>query len=203
MPSHAASFLTGYHAIAEYLRQGNAAVELLLSRDNSRTAELAIEAKQRGVPVRRIENTELDGLVGENRGAALRIETAGTRPHRDFEAHVRSLSGDSAFVLLLDGITDPHNVGAILRSADLFFADAVVVPERRSAGADSVVAKISAGASAYVPFFTVTNLTRTVEFLKKSGFWVYGADMAGTSILSVDVSGKTALVMGSEGQGLF
>ena len=105
-------------------------------------------------------------------------------------------------MLMLDEITDPHNLGAILRSADQFGVNLVVVPERRSAQANETVTKISSGAAQYVPMAVVTNMGRAVDQLKKHGFWIYGADMAGTSSYGAKFTKRAAIVMGSEGSGM-
>lgn len=104
--------------------------------------------------------------------------------------------------MVLDGITDPHNLGAILRSADQFGADLVLIPERRSVQANETVVKVSSGAAQYVPVAVVTNLNRELEYLKKNGFWVYGADMKGNSSYEEKFSDRTVIVMGSEGDGM-
>ena len=110
-------------------------------------------------------------------------------------------AAENALVLILDRITDPHNLGAILRSADQFNADLVVLPSRRSAGDNATVRKISSGASEYVPQ-AVENLSRAADLLKKSGFWIYAADMGGEASWNVSLKGRTALILGSEGEGV-
>ena len=110
--------------------------------------------------------------------------------------------GDSALVLALDEITDPHNLGAILRSADQFSASLIIVPERRSASANETVIRISSGAAQYVTMSTVTNLAKELDVLKQFGFWVYGADMNGESSYDMDFPNRTVIVMGSEGSGM-
>lgn len=109
---------------------------------------------------------------------------------------------DSAFVVILDSVTDPHNTGSIIRSADQFGIDGIIVPENKSAGGFEIISKVSAGALAWVPFVEVTNLVRTVERLKKEGFWIYGADAGGTALPDLKFPKKTALIMGSEGKGM-
>jgi 23S rRNA (guanosine2251-2'-O)-methyltransferase len=105
-------------------------------------------------------------------------------------------------VLLLDEITDPHNLGAILRSADQFSVDLVVIPQSHSVKLTGSVAKVSSGASAWVATCPVTNLLRAMEQLKKAGYWLYGADKEGERADSVDLAGNIGIVMGSEGKGL-
>ena len=109
---------------------------------------------------------------------------------------------EPALLLVLDGITDPHNLGACLRSADAFGAQAVIVPKDRSVGLNATAAKAASGAAETVPVITVTNLARTLADLKERGVWVLGADERGESLFSADVSGPVAWVLGAEGQGL-
>lgn len=105
-------------------------------------------------------------------------------------------------MLVLDGIMDPQNLGAILRSADQFATDMVVIPSRHSAQETQTVAKVSAGASAYVPLAVVPNIPSALELLKENGFWIFGADMEGQTTDTIDFGGKVCLVLGSEGTGL-
>ena len=103
---------------------------------------------------------------------------------------------------MLDGVTDPHNLGACLRSADAFGAQAVIVPKDRAVGLNATVAKAASGAAETVPVIAVTNLSRTLAELKKRGVWVLGADERGESLFDADVSGPVAWVLGAEGEGL-
>ncbi|MBR5669263.1 MAG: 23S rRNA (guanosine(2251)-2'-O)-methyltransferase RlmB, partial [Spirochaetales bacterium] len=115
----------------------------------------------------------------------------------------KSLKEDQgALVLALDEITDPHNLGAILRSADQFSAALIIVPERRSASANETVIRISSGAAQYITMATVPNLARELDVLKDYGFWVYGADMNGDSSYNMKFPKRTVIVMGSEGSGM-
>ena len=104
--------------------------------------------------------------------------------------------------MCLDGITDPQNLGAIIRSAEQFGADCVVIPKRRNAGITDTVARVSSGAVEYIPVFSVQNMSRTVDYLKKNGFWVFGADAGGVSVLDSDFRGRVAVILGSEGSGV-
>jgi 23S rRNA (guanosine2251-2'-O)-methyltransferase len=105
-------------------------------------------------------------------------------------------------VLILDGITDPHNLGAILRSCDQFAVDMVIIPERRSVQANETVIKISSGAAQYVPLAPVININREIDLLKDNGFWVYGADMNGDSSYETKYANRTVIIMGNEGSGI-
>ena len=109
---------------------------------------------------------------------------------------------ENSIVVILDSITDPHNVGAIIRSCDQFGVDLVVLPERRGASESEIIGRSSAGASAWVQTSVVSNLVRTVEKLKEAGFWIYGADAGGETAGQTSLQGKIALVMGSEGSGI-
>ncbi len=123
--------------------------------------------------------------------------------YKDIKNFIRNNEDrDQLLVLILDGITDPHNFGAILRSADQFGVDLVVTPEKRSVSINATVAKVSVGAHAWVPTLQVTNIGRTIEELQKQGFWIYGADMGGGTAAETDLKGRTVIVMGSEGEGI-
>ena len=106
------------------------------------------------------------------------------------------------FRSVLDSVTDPHNVGAIIRSCDQFGVDLIVLPERRGAKDGEVIGRSSAGANAWVPTAIVPNLVRAVQQLKEAGYWVYGADAGGTKLTECNLSGKIVVIMGSEGTGI-
>ncbi len=214
--------LTGYHAIAESLRR-EAGGELLVCRSNPRIAELEGLARAAGVPVRQVPGAELDALAGarEHRGAGLLLagearsaqgearsrQRAARRPlpaagAAGLRERLAAVSGPTALILLLDEIADPHNLGAILRSADQFAVELVVIPTRRAAHETPAVAKASSGASLYVPLLSVPNLGAALQLAKEAGFWVYGADLSGERLDEVRFEGRVALVLGSEGGGL-
>ena len=110
--------------------------------------------------------------------------------------------GEDPFVLVLDGIEDPHNLGSIMRSADGAGVHGVIIPERRAVGLTAAVAKTSAGAIEHLAVAKVTNIGRTIEFLQEKGLWVAGADMQGTLYTEADLTGPLALVIGNEGKGI-
>lgn len=204
--------ITGIHAIEEALKNASRGSTLYLLRGDKRNASLEMEAIANGkTAVKKVSDTELAKLAGNtnHRGAVLDLgaKAASSQGGRIREVSVRDFcdslkEGDSALVLALDEITDPHNLGAILRSADQFSAALIIVPERRSASANETVIRISSGAAQYVTMSTVTNLARELEVLKEYGFWVYGADMDGNNSYNMDFSNRTVLVMGSEGSGV-
>jgi len=128
-----------------------------------------------------------------------RRESGAIRSLRDIE----TANGGNSLVILLDGVTDPRNLGAVIRAAEQFRALAVIVPKRRSAGGDAdILSRTSAGAIEWIPLLKVPNVARTLGELKDMGFWVWGADAGGTSILEINLMGRIALVMGREGEGL-
>jgi len=167
------------------------------------------------VPVRRVQRAELDALAGtaEHRGAGLLPAAAGARPQpspssaqatraASLRERLAGISGPTALILFLDEINDPHNLGAILRSADQFGVQLVILPTRRAARETQTVVKTSAGASLYVPVHSVPNLAAALQSAKEAGFWVYGADLDGQRLDAVSFEGRVALVLGSEGAGL-
>ncbi len=195
--------LTGYHAIEEVLSVRGEAGSLYFSKENSRINTLLGIAKNRGIPIQRVSPKELEKLAqGEETRGVLLIREEETSNVINLDFFLRSLRRDTALVLILDGITDPHNLGAVLRSAAQFNADLVIVPSNRSIKDSDIVSRTSAGASIYVPITSETNLVRSIDKLKKEGFWVYGADMGGSPVCKTKFSGKIALVLGSEGKGI-
>ena len=204
--------ITGIHAIEEALKNASRGSTLYLLRGDRRNSALEIKAISNGkTAVKKVSEAEMNKLAGseDHRGAVLDLGTRATQSQggRIREMSVldfcKSLKDDQgALVLALDEITDPHNLGAILRSADQFSAALIIVPERRSASANETVIRISSGAAQYVTMATVTNLSRELDLLKDHGFWVYGADMDGDPSYTTKFSKRTVLVMGSEGSGM-
>ncbi len=171
---------------------------------NARVLELAERAKKLNLPVRHCPREELDKHAGEARhqGIVARCEAAAAA-HEDDLADLLARDGSDALVLVLDGVTDPHNLGACLRSAAAAKVTAVIVPKDRAVGLTPVVRRASAGGADRVPLITVTNLARTLRALKDAGVWITGlAGDTETTLYSVDFKGPAAIVLGSEGEGL-
>jgi 23S rRNA (guanosine2251-2'-O)-methyltransferase len=170
-----------------------------VSREHSGKVQRVFEAaKKAGVPVRLMSPEQIDRLAhGVHNGVVADISEA---KYADFEAVVARDATN--FVLILDGITDPQNLGAILRVAEGFGVDVVVIPQHDSVGLTAAVVKASAGASQWVPLAQVTNLARTIESLRERGYWIYAAATNGKPPDSIDFRGKVALVFGSEGKGI-
>ncbi len=200
----------GHHAIEEALKKAPAGSTLYLMRGAQSLAGLERQAMLTGkVAVRKLSKNELEKMLPgrDVRGAILDLGGPRTGASRLKETTVQQFinglaEDEGALVIILDGITDPHNLGAILRSADQFSASLVVIPERRSVQANETVVKVSSGAAQYVPLAVVTNLSRVIDELKDAGFWVYGADMDGEDSYKVRWSPRTAIVLGSEGSGI-
>jgi 23S rRNA (guanosine2251-2'-O)-methyltransferase len=202
------TYITGFHAIEERIKSGRACGPLLLAKAGPRARELVTLAVNSKIRVERTGTYELDGLAPAHRGIALQVEDDGGRAELSFDDFIAGFGPDvkgarrDALVLILDEITDPHNYGAILRCCDQFGVDLVISRNRRSAKDAETVSKTSAGAVSWVAQAETANLVRAAEDLKKAGFWIYGADMAGESAYKMDLRGRTALVLGSEGSGI-
>jgi 23S rRNA (guanosine2251-2'-O)-methyltransferase len=194
--------VSGFHAIAEALKSGSRGTLWLCGR-KSRNLELETLARFAGIRVVWTSAEELDRMArgADHRGAILATAPEASRP-KDLERELHTLGGEAALVVVLDHLDDPHNVGAILRSADQFGVDLVLMPQRRSAGVTPVVARVSAGASAHVPTVVVGNVAAALRTLKEAGFWIYGAHMDGRPLDQLRFAPRAALVMGSEGRGL-
>jgi len=196
-------YLTGFHAIEELIKAGKAKGPLLVSKAGPRARQVMDLAVERKIPINRTGEHELDRLARGHRGIALLVDQGAATNETTIEEFIEDLEeGRDALVLILDSITDPHNYGAILRSCDQFGADLVVIASRRSAKDSETVSKTSAGASAWMPIATIPNLVRAAQLLKDAGFWIYGADMGGTPVDEQKLTGRVAIIMGSEGSGL-
>jgi 23S rRNA (guanosine2251-2'-O)-methyltransferase len=207
--------ITGFHAIEEQLRaiekeKKSAGFRIVHSKPGPRVKKILAEAAKLGIPAQETPNENLDQMVAsipvtarDHRGIVLVMENAEQDAPLRIDECVKELKDrEEALVLVLDSITDPQNVGAIIRSADQFGVDLVILPERRGATDFEVISRTSSGASSWVKIVLVTNLVRAVEQLKEAGFWVYGADAGGNPAQDMKMAGKTALVMGSEGSGM-
>lgn len=196
-------YIIGFHAVEVWLDRSPPGALLFIAKENKRNTLLAESARSSGVQVEKTSFDEISRLAGteQHKGLALRIPSGRQMDDTDLKNYCSKMP-DSGLLVLLEGITDIGNFGAILRSAEQFSADAVIVPKRRGAALTPEVSKTSAGADALVPLMTVVNISRSAEMIKEHGFWVYGADMGGRPLPSVNLTGKVALVMGSEGKGL-
>ena len=195
--------LTGLHAIEERIKTGHACGPLLMAKAGPRAKEIVKLAIEKKIRIDRVGTFDLDGLAPGHRGIALQVEDIAGGTDISIDDFLINLGNrHDVIVLILDEITDPHNYGAILRCCDQFGVDLVVSRNRRSAKHAGVISQTSAGAVSWVPQAETANLVRTIDTLKEAGFWVYGADMEGEGIYNIDLSGRVAFVMGSEGSGI-
>jgi 23S rRNA (guanosine2251-2'-O)-methyltransferase len=201
-------FLYGINPVSEGMQgERRKPLELLLQSDqrSQRLTELQALAEQKGIPVRLKHRADLDRLIGHShhQGALLRIEPYLYADMEELIGCWRN-SGQPAFFLLLDGITDPHNFGAMLRSAEVAGCHGVIVAKDRACPVTSVVEKTAAGALAHLPLCQVTNLSRAIDELKQQGVWCYGlaGEEGAAQLFESDLSGNLALVVGCEGKGL-
>ena len=202
MPATRALF--GFHAVTARLRARPEAVHalyLLAGRQDGRLRDLAERAEDAGVALYPVDHARLDALAGHGRHQGVVALVDDSLPHVTLD-DVLDSPAEPPLLLILDGVTDPHNLGACLRSADGFGALAVVVPKDRAVGVNATVAKAASGAADTVPVIAVTNLARTMRDLKARGVWLCGADVGGESLVDADLSGAMAWVLGAEGAGL-
>lgn len=200
-----AGYISGFHGCEEILKKGDCQGTLYLSKQSKRAMILKKMAEVKGLAIKNISIDEMTKMDSEHRGFLLKVKVKQkeqVKKQISFEAFLDTFDKDNGLVVILDSITDPHNYGAILRSCDQFGADLVIIPSRRSASETPVVARVSAGAVNYVNVAVVTNLNRAIKQVKKAGFWVYGADMGGKAGNELDLKGRIAIVMGSEGRGM-
>ena len=195
----------GFHAVTSRLRQQAAGIrEIYLdaSRGDHRSRDLARAAQERGVRVIMVEGARLDGMTGRARhqGVAARVEAG--EPGRDLDSILDGLN-EPPLLLILDGVTDPHNLGACLRVADAMGVHAVIAPKDRASGITPVVEKVASGAAQTMPFVAVTNLARAMRELKEREIWLIGADQnASRDLYSTRLEGPLAWVLGAEGEGM-
>ncbi len=197
----------GLHAVASLLERNPTRVSLLQvleSRDDQRVQRVLELAEKANVPVRRVSRRDLDELVPgvSHQGVVAETGVVKNIAEQELAGFIEQL-GHPAFLLILDGIQDPHNLGACLRSADAAGVDAVIIPRDRSAPLNATVRKVACGAAESVPVVRVTNLARVMRQLRDAGIWIYGAaGEAETGLYDTDLSGPLALVLGGEGKGL-
>ena len=193
------AILSGIHPVAEALRAKHPLERILVAQGagGPRMQEIIDMARRASVPVRFEPRSALDRLAGSSAHQGV-VAMGAANKYANLEAAV-----SSQLVVVLDGVEDPHNLGAIIRTAHAAGAGAVIIPERRAAGVTDVVAKAAAGALEYLPITRVTNINRALEELKEKGYWIYGLDERGTETYDqAEYAAPTAFVLGGEGKGL-
>lgn len=197
------NLLSGRNPIREAIKAGRDIEKLLVAKgDLSGTArEIVAMARDRHIPIQTVERSRLDEITRNHQGM---LAFASAYRYYDVEDMLADAQekGEDPFLVVLDGVTDPQNLGAIIRTAACVGAHGVIVPERRAVGLTPSAVKASAGAIETVKVARVTNLTRTLEMLKQQGIWLYAADMAGDDYRKVNFAGPLALIIGAEGEGV-
>lgn len=197
--------IAGRNCVKEALNSGRAIESVLIARGNKSGSCTAIiaQAKDKGIPVKEVDSKKLDFLCGSavHQGIAAMAAVKEYSTVEDIFTTAME-RGEPPFIIVLDEIEDPHNLGAIIRTAECTGAHGVIIPKRRSAGLSYTVGKSSAGAVEYVNVARVTNIPSTIDELKERGVWVFGADMNGEDSSKTDLTGAIALVIGNEGKGI-
>jgi 23S rRNA (guanosine2251-2'-O)-methyltransferase len=199
--------LTGIHAVKEALEAQRPMDHIAIAkgRQDTRVEEIVQLARKQGVPVRFEDRSQLDRLANakDHQGVVALAAARAAATLEDILARANASPTQFGLIVLLDGVEDPHNLGAIIRTALAAGAHGVVIPERRAAGLTDTVARASAGAIAHLPIAKVTNLVRTMEELKEAGYWLVGLDEQGEkNYTEVDYKSPVGIVLGGEGSGL-
>ena len=199
------NFIYGINAVTESLKargRSFAWVGVAKERHDLRLQRVVDECRRQGIAVRFVSRPELDRMAGNNAHQGV-VAVTSAKQYNDLDDVVAAKRGQFSLVVVLDGVEDPHNLGAILRTADAAGADGVVIHERRAAGVTPTVTKASAGASEHLPIAKVTNIGRTLEELKSKNLWIVGLDeRAPQNYDSLDYKMDCAIVLGAEGKGV-
>lgn len=197
------NIIYGFHAVNACLQRQHEQIQLIVidgSREDARMKELLQTSRRLGVKVEEQTRYELEVICSSRHHQGI-VAVMKSGPPQDLEQFLDTV--DAPFLLILDSIQDPHNLGACLRTANAAGVHAVIAPKDRACGITSVVSKVASGAAVFTPFFQVTNLARTLEKLKARGIWLYGASERGSQLYAeVNYSRSLAIVMGAEGKGL-
>ncbi len=188
-----------------YIYGKNVAIETINNKEKIKKAfiyknftdnEILNELKKQNVYIKYLEKNEMDKMIdGLHQGIILEVN--------DFEYNdIDEMIEDDSLIVILDHIEDPHNFGAIIRTCEAAGVKGIIIPKDRSVEVNATVIKVSTGAIKNMKIAQVTNLNRTIEYLKKEGFWIVGTDMEGTNYYDIDYKGKTAIVIGNEGSGM-
>lgn len=196
--------IIGRNPVIEALKSGRTIEKILVQKNaEGSIGKILSLAKDAGVVVVKSEKKNMDRIAeGRPHQGCIAYVSAYTYASMDDIYAKAEESGEDPFVIILDNLEDPHNLGAVMRTAECVGASGVIVPKRRSCGLTETVAKSSAGAIEYMPCVKVSNIARTIEELQKDGFWVAACDMGGEDYHRADLTGKLAVVIGSEGFGI-
>jgi 23S rRNA (guanosine2251-2'-O)-methyltransferase len=199
------NYIYGINAVAEALKARGRAfswVAVSKERHDLRLQRVIDECRKQGVAVRFVSRADLEQMAGNNAHQGV-VAVTSAKQYNDLDDVADAKRGQYSLLVVLDGVEDPHNLGAAIRTADAAGADAVIIPERRAASVTAIVAKASAGASEHLPIAKVTNIARTLEELKAKNIWTVGLDERGPqSYDALDYNMDCAIVLGSEGKGI-
>ncbi len=198
--------IEGRNAVIEVLKSGKTIEQLLVAKgdkEGSINAILAI-AKEKSIVVKEVDRKKLDSMseTGSHQGVIAIVTPYIYNSIEEILEYAKE-KGEDPFIIVLDEIEDPHNLGSIIRTAELCGAHGIIIPKRRSVGVTTTVYKTSAGAAEYMKIAKVTNINSAIDILKEKGLWIYGADMNGDEYShKVDLGGAIAIVIGNEGKGI-
>jgi len=196
--------LIGRNPVSEALKSGQDIDKIFVKKDaDGSLLPILRMARNKKIPISEVDRRKLDSMSdGENhQGIVAFLPEESYKTVEDILNNAYD-KDEKPFVIILDKITDPHNLGSIIRTAHCVGAHGVIIPKHGSAGLNSVAAKTASGAAAYTPVARVTNIARTIDELKEKGLWIVGADMGGESMYNVDMKGAIGLVIGNEGEGI-
>ncbi len=196
--------IVGRNAVHEALRSDRTLDTILVARGErvGSIGALIAKSRERGIPVKEVDQRKLDAMCGPHHQGIAAVAACKDYASLEDVFQLAEERGEPPFLVVCDELEDPHNLGAILRTADAAGVHGVIIPKRRSAGLTSTVYKTSAGAVEYVPVVRVANIAETLRELKRRNVWIYGLDMDGRPFHEVDMRGAAALVVGSEGRGI-
>lgn len=197
------NIIVGRNPVTEALRSGREIDKLMVSSEEGSMKKILALAKERRIPVMKVEKSAIDRIAeGKAHQGVAAYVSAYAYAELDDIFRIAEERGEDPFVIILDNLEDPHNLGAIMRTAECAGAHGIIIPKRRACGLTDVVAKASAGAIEYMPCVKVTNIAQAIEELKERGVWVAACDMGGQEYYKADLKGKLAVVIGSEGSGI-
>jgi len=199
------NIVCGRNAVIELINSGNPIHKVLLKdeKEKGRNSDIIHSLKEKGIPWQFVDTSVLDKhSAGEKHQGVLAFTAEKEYVEAEDILEIARLKGEEPFILVLDEIEDPHNLGALLRTADAAGVHGVIIPKRRSAGLTAAVGRTSAGAVAYVAVARVGNLVQTIKYLKQQGCWVSGAEAGGKNIYQADLRGPRVIVIGGENKGL-
>lgn len=197
------NIIVGRNPVTEALKSGRDIDKLMISTEDGSMKKILALAKERRIPIMKVEKSALDRLApGQAHQGVCAYVSAYAYAELEDIFRIAEERGEDPFIIVLDNLEDPHNLGAIMRTAECAGAHGIIIPKRRACGLTEVVAKASAGAIEYMPCVKVTNIAQTIEELKERGIWVAACDMGGQEYYKANLKGKLAVVIGSEGFGI-